>query len=1119
MKIKKLKLHNIASFTDAEIDFDKAPLSNTDLFLLTGNTGSGKTTILDAICLALYNQSPRLKNDGKTVTVNNDTMKSGDPRHLMRANTGEAYVVLTFDGNDRKEYRVTWSVQRGGKKKAGQKLSNQVWTVENLTDNITVSGDNIKKYPVVVSVIKDAVGLDFDQFCRTTMLPQGQFTQFLKSDSTEKGDILKKISGTEIYSQIGKNIWELFKKATDEYKIEEAKHAMIEVMEPAQRQQKEDELKEKQAQETDTRTHIANLSARIAWIGENMKRKQTLSDAAAELDSFVTKIEDPDFKALCLDIEQWLQTVDVRKQIDERDAAEEALEAAKMRMFALEQYWRSFVGGHEFEKDRLLELQKEQKSVDVFIGAQQGNARTYANVQTILAKMDSMVKGQEKLLQIEKNLSVQNESLPQMNKQVEERLAEHNAAREALTQAKEKLAGIEHDLDVVGLPELRKEKEFIASIKVLKESVAQIQNDMNAKAVVVNELKADLPVLEADYAREADELKALESKNELRKETIDGAVRTLRAKLKDVLDTDDSICPVCRQRVVDLPADEVFDEAYRVFKKELDQKAELEKKASEKLNRHKAQLSVQEKAYEELSRNLNQKQTELVAKLAARQDADELTDATLEQIALIVEELSGKISQGETLEKERNVASKVVSEAVVAEANASNRLIKARTQVDGAVKSIAAAEADRDGMIKEIKSAKSDIAGILEGSAGWENDWTEPENSSAFCIELTAKANRYNESLAEKTRLDSQIQSQMSMLDDVQALRNDVQEVMSEWNTDGVSPVHVLDLKKKWSDLMADVKICAKNIESENKKAAECEKKIAEFFAATPSLDYEVLEYLSEITPEQYKKDVEKRDEVLMGCSTAKGAKDAAQKACDDHLAERPQGDCDENKLLDYQEELTEKQQICKELHAGVVDIEKELKIDDDNQKKKGNTTLLDQLRVKMEKWKRLNSLLGDAEGKTLQQIAQSCILDSLLSAANVHLHNMAPRYRLLRVTNGEPLDLMLEDSYNGLSTRVTNAISGGESFLVSLALALALADFGQHMGVETLFIDEGFGTLSGEPLQNAISTLKSLHSKSRRRVGIISHREEVRENIPVQIEVKQPYEGAASEVSVQTVI
>ena len=81
---------------------------------------------------------------------------------------------------------------------------------------------------------------------------------------------------------------------------------------------------------------------------------------------------------------------------------------------------------------------------------------------------------------------------------------------------------------------------------------------------------------------------------------------------------------------------------------------------------------------------------------------------------------------------------------------------------------------------------------------------------------------------------------------------------------------------------------------------------------------------------------------------------------------------------------------------------------------------------------------------------------------------------------------------------------------MVSLALALALADFGNNLGVKTLFIDDGFGTLSGFPLQNAINTLKSLHSDVGRQVGIISHREEVRENIPVQIRVT-PKAGLSS--------
>ena len=89
------------------------------------------------------------------------------------------------------------------------------------------------------------------------------------------------------------------------------------------------------------------------------------------------------------------------------------------------------------------------------------------------------------------------------------------------------------------------------------------------------------------------------------------------------------------------------------------------------------------------------------------------------------------------------------------------------------------------------------------------------------------------------------------------------------------------------------------------------------------------------------------------------------------------------------------------------------------------------------------------------------------------------------------------------------------KSFLVSLSLALALADFGQHLGVSMLFIDEGFGTLSGEVLQTAVNTLKSLHTESGRQVGIISHRDEVRHSIPIQIEVKLAPGTSASTVVV----
>ena len=110
---------------------------------------------------------------------------------------------------------------------------------------------------------------------------------------------------------------------------------------------------------------------------------------------------------------------------------------------------------------------------------------------------------------------------------------------------------------------------------------------------------------------------------------------------------------------------------------------------------------------------------------------------------------------------------------------------------------------------------------------------------------------------------------------------------------------------------------------------------------------------------------------------------------------------------------------------------------------------------------------------------------------------------------------ITLADAYQGNVSRAASTISGGESFLVSLSLALALSDIGQQLKVDTLFIDEGFGTLSGEPLQNAINTLRMLRKKAGRHVGIISHVEELQERIPVQIRVEQQGHNSHSVVRI----
>ena len=205
MKLQKLTIHNIASIEDAVIDFDTQPLADSEVFLITGKTGAGKSTILDAICLALFADTPRLEGtlmEGKTKDEERSIPVS-DPRQLMRRNTGEAYVTLTFTGSNGVHYEATWSVKRAYRKVTGN-LQDKEWSLKNLDRDYTFD-----KVADIKAEIQAAIGLDFNQFCRTTLLAQGEFTRFLNSIDDEKAAILEKITGVDIYTKIGKKIHEL----------------------------------------------------------------------------------------------------------------------------------------------------------------------------------------------------------------------------------------------------------------------------------------------------------------------------------------------------------------------------------------------------------------------------------------------------------------------------------------------------------------------------------------------------------------------------------------------------------------------------------------------------------------------------------------------------------------------------------------------------------------------------------------------------------------------------------------------------------------------------------------------------------------------------------------------
>lgn len=183
-----------------------------------------------------------------------------------------------------------------------------------------------------------------------------------------------------------------------------------------------------------------------------------------------------------------------------------------------------------------------------------------------------------------------------------------------------------------------------------------------------------------------------------------------------------------------------------------------------------------------------------------------------------------------------------------------------------------------------------------------------------------------------------------------------------------------------------------------------------------------------------------------------------------------------------------------------------------DDEARLQSASILPRLEAKQkeaQKWAALHELIGSASGDKFQLFAQSMTLEVLLAHANVHLEELAPRYRLERVP-GEDLQLQVVDRDMGDEIRAANSLSGGETFLVSLALALGLSGLSANTRVESLFVDEGFGSLDPQTLDVALASLDALQA-SGRKVGVISHVEGMAERIGVQIQVQPQGSGRSS--------
>lgn len=1144
MKFQKLTIHNIASIEDAVIDFEAQPLADSEVFLITGKTGAGKSTILDAICLALYADTPRLvatKMQGDT--KDGDTKVTiKDPRQLMRRNTGEAFVSLTFTGSNGVHYEATWAVARARKKVTG-KIQGKAWTLKNLDTDSTLTKDK-----EIEAEIHVAIGLAFNQFCRTTMLAQGEFTRFLNSKDDEKAEILEKITGVDVYSKIGKKVYELTDQKKEEW--EDAKRIV-----EGTRTLTDEEIAEKQEALSVLDNQYKEIKAgsdkdvtKRDWLSKEGELAKALNDAADALRIANEVVQSEDFKQKEQTIKDWNATIDARLWMTEAKKASSTLEEQKKTLTELSETYSTLSGGQKYAENEVGKIEAGIKEIEAYLSAEADKVSVYENAQTIVGHLNTIDEGREAIKKCHTAIESENKKLTDVLTPVFEKAKEDaKNAKDAFEKEEAEVKTKEETAATLNLPELREKrdaaKDLLGKISTAKERIetlatAKSQHEAARKNLADRKAALDEKA-EKSTAMEAPihdaKIKMDVRKEDLEKQsdTVHKFASTLRTKLQI-----GDICPVCRQEIKEaLPQEEelaalvgglkeAYNEAERVHRDLADAKLKLDAEITTESNSYERDL----KAFDEDKSVANAEQKALEACRACGVEKAEgmggelacpepvvWESTTLSALSTLEEstsktcdELNARIKDGVRQETEaKNLRNALETKRKYVEALAAKvpEAEKAMTECKGRIITAQALGASKN---DEVENAMQKASELIVGE--WQIDWNESPKD--FAVTLTSSARAYNGMVRKKQTLAGNLETARASVENVLNVLETILSAMPSWNdSEPGDVVKAQNLLAKANALNTSVATALSKLKMAEESLNVNQTNLNGFLAEHPELNVERLEILNAYTSNDISRENESQKSAREAVVAQKTLFDNAEKLIAEHQTKKPElAEEDTLEALNERIEGIEKQ--LTEIGERKGAVNQELKTDKENKERLGVLIKeADDRKAVYQKWSRLNQLIGDASGSKFRKIAQSYVLTSLIHSANSYMKTLTDRYTL-KVTPGTFV-ISLEDAYQGFVSRAASTISGGESFLVSLSLALALSDIGQQLQVDTLFIDEGFGTLSGEPLQKAVDTLRSLHSKAGRHVGIISHVEELQERIPVQIQVNQEGNNSSSKVKI----
>jgi DNA repair protein SbcC/Rad50 len=1206
MKIIEIRLKNLNSLQgEWLIDLNHPEYRADGIFAITGPTGSGKSTILDAVCLALYGRTPRLERINKSTN------------EIMSRRTGECFAEVTFQTQGGL-FRCHWRQHRARRKPGGDLQPHQHEIADAGTGRILET-----HIQAVAEQVEKVTGMDFDRFTRAMLLAQGGFDTFLKADPDRRAPLLEQITGTEIYSRISKEVHDRRAKENAKRDLLEAELSGMEFLDSGEEQALRDSLERLNLQEKDLNNRIGENQAALAWLNritaletdlENLGRlRETWKE---QWDAFQPDVERYAQALQALELEgdyATLKSLRDRQQQDQKDektlnrelpglqkavqttgenldTAKKEWEKIRQNMKESQPVWRQTrqldVLIREKEKavsDLEESINDQQKHLDAMRDTDENRSRELTGLRgrnEALAEALDQIRDDHPLVEQLAGIREKFKILKQLN-------SELDTAENAVMKAEKEKREREEDARAATANleiETKRLEESAKYIKILKKQRGKTCRDRNAEewraaeTALMNEKRVLEKLLQTMQELDSSECalkQALKNRDELTAartlletdlqektallDAQDGAIEVLEHRLQHlhaVQSFDEARkhlrkgdeCPLCGSR--DHPfADQIIpepdDDTVSGLKQARRERSETAGTVSDLKIRLAGILKdidtgrAAEREYGATIARLRERAREWLAETDLDADKAGCTDAVGKRLKTVETDLAGTkdvIAELVRIDTEMERYRKQYDEIM-----ASVRRIESEARDAGHAARSADTAFKRAQMDVQTIAArlKTEQQAVLQDISAWGVSALPADTLDDILDGLDARRRQWIERRDEK----QQVEKRMSDLEiELKHLQNRIKtsvDTLDRQNKmlDKMKEEHEL-LRTRRHGMFGDRIPDEEEIRME-KALEQAEQKRDESrdeFDKVGRARDQAIEKLGDLKEriEERAGTLEHAETVFRSCLADHGFDEekaflSARLQDDDRRRlktgiDRLRGEGDELDIRirektglleterlkavtdrsrdDLEIAVLELMEQRKGMHQEIGGINRKL-VDNDTLRRKQKTRLEEAEKQKMEceRWDKLHRLIGSADGKKFRNFAQSLTFERMIGYANRHLAKMMDRYLLIRDPD-QPLALNVIDNYQAGKMRSTKNLSGGESFIVSLALALGLSSMaGQNIRIDSLFLDEGFGTLDEESLDMALDTLSGLRREGKL-IGVISHVNALKDRIGAQIEV-----------------